>query len=60
LVVQQELNRVLLEEELLVLRNKRSLKLLVALLMELLELVDHYLELLQLQEETLLQVDLVV
>ena len=56
----QELNRVLLEEEPQVLRNKRSLKLLVALLMELLELVDHYLELLQLQEETLLQVDLVV
>ena len=56
----QELNRVLLEEEPQVLRNKRSLKLLVALLMELLELGDHYLELLQLQEETLLQVDLVV
>ena len=56
----QELNRVLLEEEPQVLRNKRSLKLLVALLMELLELEDHYLELLQLQEETLLQVDLVV
>lgn len=60
-MVQQELNRVLLEEaHLLVLRNKRSHKLPVALLMELLELVDHYLELLQLQEETLLQVDLVV
>ena len=56
----QELNRVLLEEEPQVLRNKRSLKLLVALLMELQELEDHYLELLQLQEETLLQVDLVV
>jgi len=60
LEVLQELNRVLLEEEPQVLRNKRSLKLLVALLMELLELEDHYLELLQLQEETLLQVDLVV
>ena len=59
-MVLQELSLASLEEVLQDLRNKQSHKLLAALLMELrelVELVDHFLELHQLQVEPPLLVD---